>query len=54
MIYEAVSESDNGIWAKKSINISHDHADFEAQIPFSGSDGLFHLFDPKIHFSCSI
>jgi hypothetical protein len=38
------SEPKNGIWAKNSINISHDTTDFEAQIPFLGFDNLFSPF----------
>jgi hypothetical protein len=35
------SEPKNVIWAKKSINISRNHTDFEAQIPILSSDDLF-------------
>jgi hypothetical protein len=38
------SEPKNGILAKEWKNITHDHTDFEAQIPLLGSDTLFSSF----------
>jgi hypothetical protein len=37
------------------MDMSHDHTDFGAQIPFLGSEGLFSPYDPqKYIFSCSM